>query len=244
MSRHTSGTSKIFLYRLHALCPLSVESILCTIDVAALCPRMPHDDGLANLRNALLVNSIPTITIKGICDMTEIVLRRNVFEFNKKYFIQTSGTAIATKLAPGYASLFLSIFERDMLDQYPIKPSSWLRYVDDIFVVWNESEDKFKDFLAHINAVNPAIQFTHAYSFKSLNFLDVLVALTNGGTISTDSYTKPTDTHQYIHMNSCHPNHVQKAIAFSQATRILRICSDPATAQSRCNELMEYLVRR
>ena len=45
-------------------------------------------------------------------------------------------------------------------------------------------------------------------------------------------------------MNSCHPNHVKKAIAFSQATRILGICSDPATAQSRCNELIEYLVRR
>ena len=43
-------------------------------------------------------------------------------------------------------------------------------------------------------------------------------------------------------MNSCNPNHVKKAIAFSQATRISRICSDPATTQSRCNELIEYLV--
>ena len=45
-------------------------------------------------------------------------------------------------------------------------------------------------------------------------------------------------------MNSCHPNHAKKAIAFWQATRILSICSDPATAQCRCNELIEYLVRR
>ena len=45
-------------------------------------------------------------------------------------------------------------------------------------------------------------------------------------------------------MNSYHPNHAKKAIAFSQATRILCICSDPATTQSRCNELIEYLVRR
>ena len=131
-----------------------------------------------------------------------------------------------------------------MLNQYPIKPSIWLRYVDDIFMIWNESEDKLKDFLAYINAVHPAIQFTHAHSFKSVNFLDVLVNFTNDGTISTDLYTKPIDTHQYLHMNSCHPNHVKQAIAFSQATRILRICSVPATAQSRCDELIEYLVRR
>ena len=52
--------------------------------------------------------------------MTELVLRRNVFEFNTKYFIQTSGTAIGTKLASAYANLCLSIFERNLLNQYPI----------------------------------------------------------------------------------------------------------------------------
>ena len=130
-----------------------------------------------------------------------------------------------------------------MLDQYPIKPSIWLPCIDDIFMIWNESEDKLKDFLTYINTVIPAIQFTHAHSFKSVNFLDVLVTLADDGTISTDLYTKPTNTHQYLHMNSCNPNHVKKAIAFLQATRILHICCDPATAQSRCNELIEYLVR-
>ena len=190
------------------------ESILCTIDVTALYPSIPHDDGLANLRNALLVNSIPTLTINGICDMTELVLKRNVFEFRKKYFIQTNGTTIGTKLAPGYANLFLSIFERNMLNQYPIKPSIWLSCVDDIFMIWIDSEDKLKDFLAYINTVNPAIQFTHAHSYKSFNFLDVSVTLTNDGTISTDLYTRPTDIHQYLHMNSCHPNHVKKLLRF------------------------------
>ena len=45
-------------------------------------------------------------------------------------------------------------------------------------------------------------------------------------------------------MNSCNANLAKKAIAFSQATRIFRICYDPASAQSRCDELIEYLVRR
>ena len=95
-----------FLDKLHALCHLLVDSIVRTIDVTALFPSMPHDDGHANLRNALLENSIPTLTINNIRGMTELVRRRNVFEFNKEYFIQSSETAIGTKLAPGYASLF------------------------------------------------------------------------------------------------------------------------------------------
>ena len=57
-----------------------------------------------------------------------------------------------------------------------------------------------------------------ANSFKSVNFLDVLVTLTNDVTISTGLYTKPTDTHQYLHMNSCHPNHVNKATVFAGDT--------------------------
>ena len=131
-----------------------------------------------------------------------------------------------------------------MLDQCPIKPSIWLLCIDDISIISNESEDKLTDFPTYIITVNPAFQFTHAYSFKSVNFLDVLVTLTDDGTISTDLHTKPTDTHQYLHMNSCHTNHVKRANAFSHSTRILRICSDPATARSRCSELIEYLVRR
>ena len=64
--------------------------------------------------------------------MTELVKIRSVFEFNKEYFIQTSGTAIENKLAPCYPNMFLSIFERDPLT-HPSKPSIWLGYVDDIF---------------------------------------------------------------------------------------------------------------
>ena len=105
-------------------------------------------------------------------------------------------------------------------------------------IIWDESEDTHADILTYINAVNPAIQFTHAYSFKFVYFLDHFVALTDDETISTDLCTKPTDTHQYLHMNSFHSNHVKKAIAFSQATQILRICSDPATAQTWCSELI------
>ena len=55
-----------FLDWLHALCPLPVDSMLCTIDAATQCQSMPHDDRLANLRNAILVNSIQTFTINGI----------------------------------------------------------------------------------------------------------------------------------------------------------------------------------
>ena len=60
---------------------------------------------------------------------------RSVFEFSKKYFIHANGTSIGTKLSPGYANLYMFIIESSMLNHYPTKPSIWLRYVDDIFMI-------------------------------------------------------------------------------------------------------------
>ena len=108
---------------------------------------------------------------------------RNLFEFKKEYFIQTSETANGNKLAPDCASLFLSIFELNMLNKYPTKPSICLRYIDDICMICNDSEDKLTDIRAYTNTVNPAIQFIHAHTIKSANFQDVLATLTNDGTI-------------------------------------------------------------
>ena len=60
----------------------------------------------------------------------------------------------------------------------------------------------------------------------------------------TDLYTKPTDTHQYLHRQSCHPPHCKRSIAFSQALRLRRICARPDDYERRIGELKTYLVNR
>ena len=87
------------------------------------------------------------------------------------------------------------------------------------------------------------IKFTYEWSKTSVNFLDVQVGLKNGH-FTTDLYVKPTDTHQYLHPASCHPYHCKKAIPFSQALRISRICSDDESFEDRCEELYDWLMER
>ena len=79
--------------------------------------------------------------------MTEMVLKKNVFEFNSECFLQISGTAIGTKMAPAYANIVMSIFERKLLTGSCNKPLVWFRYIDDIFAIWTYGEDKLKDFM-------------------------------------------------------------------------------------------------
>ena len=77
--------------------------------------------------------------------MTDIVPRRSVFDFSKEYFIQNSRTTLGVKITPNYANMFLSAFERQLLDQCPNMPYIWLRYIDDTITKWNENEDKRMD---------------------------------------------------------------------------------------------------
>ena len=46
------------------------------------------------------------------------------------------------------------------------------------------------------------------------------------GKLHTSLYTKPTDSHLYLHYSSFHPKHQKQSLPYSQALRLRRICSD------------------
>ena len=150
---------------------------------------------------------------------------------------------MGTRMAPSYANLFLAKFETDALLRAPFQPYIWWRFIDDIFMIWTHSLDDLQTFTTYLNNIHPTIKFTSNYSLTSIPFLDVSVSLYNG-TITTDLYTKPTDKHQYLLQSSCHPRHTKRAIPFSLALRLRRICSSDETFKLRTNELRTYLNKR
>ena len=99
-------------------------------------------------------------------------------------------------------------------------------------------------FMLYINSIHSSFQFTCNYSEECVQFFDVSVSVDNSGNITTDLYVKPTDTQQYLMATSCHPNHTKRSIPYSQALRILRICSSKESAKIRYTELVDCLVRR
>ena len=110
-------------------------------------------------------------------------------------------------------------------------------------MIWTHSLDDLQTFTTYLNNIHPTIKFTSNHSFTSIPFLDVSVSLCNG-TITTDLYTKATDKHQYLLQSSCHPKHTKRAIPFSLALRLRRICSSDDTFTLRTNELKTYLNKR
>ena len=101
----------------------------------------------------------------------------------------------------------------------------YVRYIDDLLFVWKGSESELLKFLEEINKIHPTIKFDYEYSRESVNFLDTTIKII-GKKLITTLFTKPTDRRAYLHSNSYHPESTKKSIAYSQASRLRRICTN------------------
>ena len=219
------------------------ESLLVTLDVTSLYTNIPHKDGVDACREALNTRGVLDPPTDDLINLINLVLERNNFAFNDVHYLQKHGTAMGTRMAPSYANLFMGQLEGDLLEQAERKPTTWWRYIDDIFAIWPHGEEHLRDFIQAINSRHDTIKFTAEWSNESVTFLDTEV-IRDGNRLITDLHIKPTDTHQYLHQRSCHPLHCKNSIAYSQALRIRRICSRHTDYLQHVEELKGYLVRR
>ena len=76
--------------------------------------------------------------------------------------------------------------------------------------------------------------------------LDTTICLREDNLIGTNLYVKPTDKHQYLRMDSCHPKHCKASIPFSQAQRLRQFCSEnrPYMYIQRTHELKQHFLSR
>ena len=137
---------------------------------------------------------------------------------------------MGSPLSPILANLCMEFIESEILENCPpqIKPVIWLRYVDDIFIIFQGSEEHFMEFFRYVNSIVPSIQFTveHEIDHK-LPFLDVLVMhdpITHKFKFTV--YRKPTNKENYIHFYSFHSPQVKSNIIVNFVIRAYRIC-DP-----------------
>ena len=185
--------------------------------------------------------NIPQQNVLLNCSLSS--LRTTILFLMTKNYIQVRGTSMGTKMAPSYANIFMGNLEKQLLSGAPYKPLSWFRFIDDIDIKWNESQEHLIDFFNYCNNFHPTIKFTFEFSGHKISFLDTTTSIQNG-MMTTDLHTKATDKHQFLSPKSCHPRHCSRSIPYSQAIRIKRICSTENTQNHRLNELRKHLLKR
>lgn len=192
---------------------------------------------------------IPASLLKEGC---KLILEHNSFEFDEQNYLQISGTAMGTKFAPNYANLVLGFLENKLHssitstygEQIAIKmQNQYMRYLDDVFIIWDEADGNFQPLFDMLNSMDPKISFTCDTSGDTATFLDVKISKVNNK-VTTDINYKETDTKQYLQYNSHHPRHIKNNIPFNLARRICTIVSDESIRDFRLNELEGFLSQR
>ena len=205
---------------------------LITLDVDSLYTNIYNPDGLEAVQTCFMAHPQPNRPDPELQQLLELSLLHNDFNFNNEWFLQISGTAMGKKFAPNYANIFLAEWERTALLQCPLKPTCFLRFLDDIFIIWPYSLAEFGTFFEILNNNHPTIKLKSTIDLYSTNFLDITIfkgpTYNSSRILDTKVYFKPTDTHRLLHKTSYHPGHTFKGILKSQILRYHRICSNPA----------------
>ena len=59
---------------------------------------------------------------------------------------------MGSPLSPVLTNMYMKYFEEMALGSKSIKPSLWLRYIDDLFILWPHQED-VQILLDHVNSI-------------------------------------------------------------------------------------------
>ncbi|XP_056425917.1 uncharacterized protein LOC130367520 [Hyla sarda] len=199
------------------------DTIIATFDVVSLYTSIPHDGGVQAVKDSIVSDFSPA-KVDFVISLLKLILHNNYFSFNDEFFLQTSGTAMGTNVAPTYANVYMAVLEEKSV--YASTHSShvlgWWRYIDDIFLIWSGSEIELTLFHQYLNSIDPNISFSLTSSTTRVNFLDTNVTIM-GDKLVTSLYTKPTDCNSVLHYSSCHPRSMVRSLPASQMMRARRI---------------------
>ena len=88
------------------------------------------------------------------------------------------------------------------------------------------------------NLLPGVIKLKCNFSHSNLEFLDLRIMIINGR-LETEIFVKPTNLQIFLDYTSNHPTHCKDAIVYSQALRVVELCSEPGSAKPHLEKLEE-----
>ena len=203
------------------------EAILVTMDVASLYPSIPQTEMLQIIYDEMykkrhLILFDPNLIIR----LLHTCVNFNFFEFASLVFQQIKGTSMGAAFSPTVANVYMSVTLQNFMSTQAKQPLLLVRYIDDIFMIWQHSEQDLDHFLHKLNSFNPSLQYTYNHSPHEVDFLDLsiykspLFPFTNS--LDTKTYQKSNNLYQYLHFTSNHDKKVFKAIITGELIRYVR----------------------
>ena len=207
----------------------SKNQVMISFDVDSLYTNVPVQEAINITLDMIFKRPSPApipFDRTQLKQLLEISVCNIPFRFLNDTYVQCDGVAMGSPLGPILADIFMSNLEIKLNRFSTNKPTIWIRYVDDIFCIFNKQQN-INDFLRRINKWHPNISFTiESETNERLPFLDVLVIRDN--TIDkyvTTLYKKRRNTNLYLLYESNQCRKYKIGLIRSLVIRILLICS-------------------
>ena len=190
-----------------------------------------------------------------IIEALSITMNSNNCKFLNQHFTQIDGATIGGPESASVTDIYGAVFiDRKIEENIINEAEDWMRYRDDSWSVSTATSlerEEQKTMWMNNNIVKDKIRFTMEASQSEMVFLDTKVSTVESEEghvfLTTDIYSKKTDTHQYLNPKSCHPENQVRAIPIGVADRIRRNCSDNVeddkNYKKRLVEYKAYLIK-
>ena len=179
-----------------------------------------------------------------ICRLANLVLTKNYFTFNKKTIQTDTRNSNGHKNGSLICKHIMKYVETELIETSPKKPTLWLRFIDDIFMIWVHGKQALEDFKHLSNNIHPTIKFAFNNSETEIAFLDTIIYTGKDNQILTRLYHKPTDNKQYLHYNSAYPWKQKRSVPYGLLIRCRRICSDDIHFNKESQAIIQQLISR
>jgi hypothetical protein len=203
------------------------DAILVSIDVTSLYPSIPQSECLEIIYQEMLQHrDLLALNPNLIVRLLHLNMNYNYFEFSNLIFQQIKGTAMGAAFSPSIANIYMSTVVSKFLKTQNNKPIMFVRYIDDIFMIWKDTMEELNAFITNLNSIHQNLKFTHEHSSCTIDFLDLTVykgsnfPFTNR--LDTKTFQKPLNLYQYLHFTSNHPPKVFKALIKGECIRFAR----------------------
>ena len=209
-------------------------------------PSIDNEMGIDAIRKILNTREKKSPSTDCIVEALEVCLKYNNSIFDGKHLIQTNGTAMGAANSCSYADIAVGVIDDVIISasESDFKESLFFgRFRDDCFNIWLGTEERLHEFLQLLNSISPSIQFTMEIGGDILRYLDISIQKV-GSKLTTTVYSKPTDSHLYLHGTSCHPQSSKNGISTGVATRLKRICSSDIEFEKQSEIYKAYLAAR
>ena len=230
------------------------EALLVTLDIVSMYTNTPHDEATAAVGKALQQETscndskIKTPPTECMLDMLKIILQNNTFEFNDEFYKQICGCSMGSPASPEIADITFHETEIKIIHEHNNKIALWLRFRDDIFLIFIGTEHELHEFVTNINQMHPTFKFSFESSSQQVKYLDLVIykgqRYNKENILDIKTHTKPTDTFQFLHRESCHPTATFKGLMKGETLRYIRTCNNKEDFNQKVNTFKAKLLER